>query len=1194
MDGSHPSGTVTFLFTDIEDSTVLWDRSQQAMTEALSHHDQLVTGAIEHHSGYVFASGGDGFAAAFASASDAAAAAVDAQRQLVAQRWPEGAAIRVRMGLHTGTAQERGEDYFGTVVNRAARIGAAGHGGQVLVSAATAELLADDDWSLVDLGEHRLKGLTRAEHLFQLHAEGMADVEIPIRLAGTGAAVRLLGGVEAAVNDRAVTLGGQRQRAILAILAIEVGRVVSMEHLIDSVWGEAPPETVRASLQVQISQLRRAFADAGSPGAIETRPPGYALILEREAIDLHRFNHHAEQARAAAYSGNITEAGRLARSALADFAGTPFAGLRELAWAEAVAVQVDTHRLDMIELAADADLAAGKHEAVVAELELVAADNPYREGLWERLALALYRCGRQADALERLGRLRRGLLDELGLDPSAAVLALENAILRQDPTLDARSSVPRPAEQPAPGSRLPASRPLVGRSNVIATATELLSRERLVTLLGPGGVGKTSIANHVAARRVADHGDTVCFVDLAVIPTGALVAAAVGTSLGMRADPDGLNTSDVIEFLGERSVLLYLDTCEHVIQSVAEFVDHALAVCHHVTVLATSREPLQTRDERIIDVTPLSLEESCELFTARAAIVGNLAQAGYNAEMISEICGNLDGLPLGIELVSARARTSAPTQLQEQTRALAVLRVNRRDLEARHRTLEATIGWSYALLDSRLQQLFRRMSVFRGGFTADAAATVCADGENPDDIADALDALVSRSLLTTDRLHPQSRFRLLDTVAVFAANRLADTGETDTTRRRHLRHMIDWSRATRKELEGPNPAPALAALVSEEANIRAAYQTCLDVDDPSALVDLVGALGPFGLGTSGIVPEADEWIENALALNDVEPRQRLDVLLLAAWHLDVAEERKLGTATEALRLAEVCGDAAAQVFALGCSYWAADDTEVDTHMQRAMSLADQTDRPAYVAWAAQVYLNLLLRRHDAKGAADVLDRILADGSQQYGFLEGTLLSTRARHSLFIGDLATAEEQYADAMTAGLRTASPFAVSYAHFGQGDLARARGDLAEARRAYEQGLEIDLRTCRREEFMGRLRLVQLCARQGDLPAAREHARHLEASYKKSNDRHVGGALTHGQGVIAEAEGHHLEAVTKLVSAADQYAALSIPSWVAMVVDDLATFTAVDDDAREQLREAVTALRAGTLNLSDVLSIVHATAGV
>jgi tetratricopeptide (TPR) repeat protein len=326
----------------------------------------------------------------------------------------------------------------------------------------------------------------------------------------------------------------------------------------------------------------------------------------------------------------------------------------------------------------------------------------------------------------------------------------------------------------------------------------------------------------------------------------------------------------------------------------------------------------------------------------------------------------------------------------------------------------------------------------------------------------------------------------------------------------------------------------------------------------------------------------------------VERRQRLDVLLLAAFYLDLDKKRQVETATEALRLAEDCGDAAAQVFALGCLCIPGDQIEVDAHLRRALSLADEADRPVYVAWAAQVYLNILLRRHDTRGAADLLDRILADGSQQYGFLEGTLLCTRARHSLTIGDYTAAEEQVAEAMTAGLRTASPFALSYAHYVQGELATARGDLVQARRAYEQGLEMTLRTTNRDESHDRNRLARVCARQGDLPAAREHAGRLEALFEKSNNPQVASLLTHAQGVIAEAEGRHLEAVTELVAAAEQCAAVAIPSWVAAVVDDLATFAAVDDDARQQLREAAAALRAGTKNLSDVLPIVHATTRV
>ena len=379
-----------------------------------------------------------------------------------------------------------------------------------------------------------------------------------------------------------------------------------------------------------------------------------------------------------------------------------------------------------------------------------------------------------------------------------------------------------------------------------------------------------------------------------------------------------------------RSVLLYLDTCEHVIESVAEFVDRVLAACPNVSVVATSREPLRIRDERVLDVMPLTVEESTEFSSREPGSWATWPMLVTTPMSSPTSAGTWTGYPWPSSWCRARPDV-APAQLQEM-RALRS-GVDRRDLEVRHRTLEATIGWSFDLLDSRLQQRFCRLSVFRGGFTADAAAVVGTYGDGADEIDDDLDTLVRGRC---SRLPPPPP----DSVSV-ARHRRRVRRETACGHRKgrddaspssplHDRLVPGDEEGTGRRVPRPvgKPRPGGG---EHPRRLPDEYRP----RRPSSRVDIVGALGPFGLGTSGIVPEAEDWIEKALAVPDVEARQRLDVLLLAAWYLDLGKERLVETATETLRLAENCGDAAAQVFALGaCAVSATSSRSTPTCSER--------------------------------------------------------------------------------------------------------------------------------------------------------------------------------------------------------------------------------------------------------------------
>jgi DNA-binding SARP family transcriptional activator/class 3 adenylate cyclase len=446
-----PSGTVTFLFTDIEGSTQLVKRLRGGYAELLADHQRILRGSFEEAGGHEIDTQGDSFFVAFRRAGDAVAAAVAGQRGLAAHEWPKGVELKVRMGLHTGEPSVGGERYVGLAVHRAARVGAAAHGGQVLVSAVTRGLVEEDlpdGVSLRDLGEHGLKGLDRPERLFQVVIAGLqAEFPAPNTVRATALPVtgrevelgkaaeaalgeprrlefEILGPLEVSADGRPLPLRGQKQRAVLALLLLDAGRVVSTDRLIDALWGEQPPRTAATSLQNFVSQLRKLIGS----DVLVTKPPGYILRIEPEQLDLGRFRRLVEESRGAEPAKRAS----LLREALDLWHGPPLAEFRFEAFAQNEIARLEELRLVALEERIDADLEAGRHTDVVGELESLVEEHPVRERLREQLMLALYRSGRQAEALELYQDARRRLVEDLGIDPSPRLQELYGAILRQE------------------------------------------------------------------------------------------------------------------------------------------------------------------------------------------------------------------------------------------------------------------------------------------------------------------------------------------------------------------------------------------------------------------------------------------------------------------------------------------------------------------------------------------------------------------------------------------------------------------------------------------------------------------------------------------------------------------------------------------------------------------------------------------
>ncbi|MDQ4011593.1 MAG: winged helix-turn-helix domain-containing protein [Actinomycetota bacterium] len=659
---------------------------------------------------------------------------------------------------------------------------------------------------------------------------------------------RLLGPLEAIADGRPLRLGPPQQRALLAALVLQAGSVVSVDSLIDAVWADRPPESAANIVQSYVARLRTLLEPQRARGEparlLLTRPPGYVLTLQPEQTDAGRFCRLVEAGRRARPSDPATAAATL-REALALWRGDVLADLGDFAVVTSAHVRLTELRRIALDERIDADLALGHDAELVPELEALVADDPLRERTRGQLMVALYRSGRQADALATYDAARRTLADELGLDPGPELRALEAAILRQDLS----SASARRPDRIVFGT-LPAQlTSFIGRENELAQVRALLRDRRLVTLTGAGGCGKTRLA--VEAAGAGFSGETY-LVDLVPVTEPLAVPSAVAAALGVREEPRRPVVDTLNHYLRSEHVLIVLDNCEHIVEACAALVGALLRGCPAVHVLATSRQVLGLVGEVVWPVPGLAEPAAVRLFAERAS--APFQMSAETAPVVERICRRLDCMPLAIELAAARTRMLSVSEIAVRLDdRFGLLGPASRGGPARHRTLSAVIDWSYDLLAEPERGLFDRLSVFAGGFGLAAAEAVANPG---DDVVELLGQLVDKSLvLRAEGVGGLSRYRLLDMLRQYGRERLARRDAAEEIRRRHAEYYAELAEQLTPLAPDPVPPQWLDRFEEERANLHSAAAWALAVGTSSAASAIISSVwllwllrGPLGDG----------------------------------------------------------------------------------------------------------------------------------------------------------------------------------------------------------------------------------------------------------------------------------------------------------------------------------------------------------
>ncbi|MFI0454422.1 AfsR/SARP family transcriptional regulator [Actinomadura sp. 6N118] len=1005
-------------------------------------------------------------------------------------------------------------------------------------------------------------------------------------------------------TGRTVEVSGRRLRALLIRLAIEAGRAVSAERLLDDLWEGAPPAGGAGALQALVSRLR----GAAGRDLVGYGPAGYRLAVEPAEIDAVAF----ERAVGAARRAHEPEprADRL-RDALDLWRGPALSDVLDAAFASREASRLGELRLSAIEDRVDAELALGRPAApLVPELEALAEAHPLRERLRALLMRALYGAGRQADALELYEESRRELADRLGVDPSPELAAVHLAILRGEVT--PRASVSAAADvrttarttNTTPGTTNTTSRTtgttslttdttphtidttprttnttlrttnlpsqltsFVGREEESERLGKLLRDGRLVTLTGPGGAGKTRLATEAAAPFVAELPDGVWFVPLASVSDAGEVTQAVLTALGVVDVVRSAESRSTVrpadrlaDFLAGKRMILVLDNCEHLIDAVAALVDRTLSDAPGVRVLATSREPLGITGEALCPVPSLPLPPagsdadeamryaSVRLFADRASAARpGFAVDDASAPQVVAICRELDGIPLAIELAAARLRSLTPTQIADRLGdRFRLLTGGSRTALPRHRTLRAVVDWSWDLLDDDERTVLRRLSVFAGGATPDGVARVCAPGQLTDDVIDVVAALIDKSLVLADG-HAEVRYRLLETVRAYAAERLEEAGEGDRIRSAHAAYFLELAERAEPELRRADQLLWMNRLTAERDNCSAAFRHIIETRDVTTglrlvaalvwfwvmrdlemeagtwavpVVDIAGDTAPPGLeeqyamvkcaaslmnemssGRGPTVENMRKALDVILAVVPEEPRHPALVLARGAGTLLTGD---LVAAERGIRDVYDHPDPWIRAMArVGLGVMASNDGDVErAGAELGAGLA--AFRELGDRWGMMTALSGVMQVALARGDAEEAVRL---GEEAYGYAAegvspeqgGTVLLLVARARAETGDVARARAETERAIADMERIGEYADAANGYLNLSELARREGDLATTRLLLERARELvepradraDVRSVCARTFS---HLGRLAEQEGDLEtAARFHTRAL-----------------------------------------------------------------------------------------------------